>query len=196
MSIYDTHKPAGGGQYFKIEPGQTIKFRIASEPAIFEAEQKDGSTSTKYAWIVWNQDEQVAQILQMGSSLFRALSGLAQDDDWGDPMNYDIKMKRTGAGLETRYETNPNPNRDPLPQSALDEIASIDLIEKIAASPYAQHVMWVSDFDNPNQVKTAPGVGGRKTQTAPDEPNVPTGRRDTVVDDIGDEPINLDDIPF
>lgn len=185
-NIYATHKPeqGSGGLYLKITDGQTVKIRIASEPAIFENESQpdeNGNTriSTRYGWLVWNQDEQTPQIIQQSATFFKNLAVLAQDEEYGDPTGYDIKIKRVGQGLETTYTITPSANREPLGASAKKELAAIDLIEKLKASPYAQHVMWLTEADNP--------------KTKPEEP---ASKPDKVTEDLGGEPINLDNIPF
>jgi hypothetical protein len=185
-NIYATHKPeqGSGGLYLKFTDGQTVKVRIASEPAIFQSESQpneNGETriSTRYGWLVWNQDEQTAQIIQQSATFFKNLAVLAQDEEYGDPTGYDIKIKRVGQGLETTYTITPSANREPLGASAKKELAAIDLIEKLKASPYAQHVMWLAEAENP------------KKAADPEEK-----KKDTVIENIGDEPINLDDIPF
>lgn len=187
MSVYETHKPeqGGGGLYLKITDGQTVKIRIASEPAIFQSESQPdehGQTriSTRYGWLVWNQDDQTAQILQQSATFFKNLAVLAQDDEYGDPTGYDIKIKRVGSGLETTYTITPSANREPLGASAKQELAGVNLIEKLAASPFSQNVLWLSEFDNPKKTRVE------------DKSLV----EDTVITDIGSEPINLDDIPF
>jgi len=127
--IYKTHVPqsGGGGLYLKITDGQTVKLRIVSEPAIFESESQpdeQGHTriSTRYGWLVWNQDEQTPQILQQSATFFKQLAGLAQDDEYGDPTGYDIKVKRDGNGLDTTYMITPSANRDPLGANAQKEL--------------------------------------------------------------------------
>lgn len=192
MSIYDTHKPesSGGGLYLKVSDGETVKVRIASEPAIFQSESQpdeQGNTriSTRYGWLVWNQDEQMAQILQQSATFFKQLAVLAQDDEYGDPTGYDIKIKRTGTRLETTYTLTPSANREPLSAAAKREIEAIDLLEKLSASPFAQHVMWLSDADKP------------KSEPHSDLPaDMPKAKKEAVATELGDEPINLDDIPF
>lgn len=185
--IYKTHVPESGGTglYLKITDGQTVKLRIASEPAIFESESQpdeQGNTrlSTRYGWLVWNQDEQIPQILQQSATFFKNLAVLAQDEEYGDPTGYDIKIKRVGTGLETTYTITPSANREPLGAKAQEELKAIDLIEKLKASPYAQHVMMLSDHDKPQTIATEPV----KPEAKP------------VIDDLGNEPISLEDIPF
>jgi hypothetical protein len=36
---------------------------------------------------------------------------LANNEDWGDPHEYDITVSRTGSGLETKYQVHPSPHR-------------------------------------------------------------------------------------
>jgi hypothetical protein len=126
---------------------------------------KPGS-STRYGWLVWNQDEQTAQIIQQSATFFKNLAVLAQDEEYGDPTGYDIKIKRVGQGLETTYTITPSANREPLGESAKKELAAIDLIEKLKASPYAQHVMWLAEADNP---KKAAEPEEKKKDTVIDE---------------------------
>lgn len=186
--IYKTHVPqsGGGGLYLKITDGQTVKLRIVSEPAIFESESQpdeQGHTriSTRYGWLVWNQEEQTPHILQQSATFFKQLAGLAQDDEYGDPTGYDIKVKRDGNGLDTTYMITPSANRDPLGANAQKELSAIDLLEKLKASPYAQHVMWLDDAKN----KPAPKPEAEDTLLKKTPPTIDR-----------DEPINLDDIPF
>lgn len=205
MSIYDTHKPAagdGGGLYLKIADGETVKLRMASEPAIFETESerddpdnpgtKKTVISTRYGWVVFNQDSKTAQILQQSATFFKNLAALAQDEEWGDPTGYDIKVSRKGTELETKYTIVPSTNREPLDSEARDAVKAIDLLDKLKASPFSQRVMWLSDYDKM--------AAKDKTTTAEPEPKAtpskPVKKDDVVIEDIGDEPVNLDDIPF
>lgn len=213
-SIYQSHKPAageGGGLYLKISDGETVKLRIASEPAIFETEgerddpnnpgEKIITITTRYGWLVWNQETKQAQILQQSATFFKNLAALASDDEWGDPIGYDIKITREGGGFnDTKYFINPSPNREPLSNEAKEALAKIDLLEKLTASPFSQRVMWLADYDKQaagsepdysKDIEKVEAAGkGRAVATAD------STKKDTVVTEIDDEPINLDDIPF
>lgn len=220
MSIYDTHKPAagdGGGLYLKIADGETVKLRFASEPAIFESEaerddpenpgQKRTVLTTRYGWLVFNQETKQPQILQQSATFFKNLAALAQDEEWGDPQGYDIKITRKGTELETKYTIVPSTNRDPLDNEARDALKAVDLLEKLKASPFSQRVMWLSDYDrmaaepgnsaHSQDVADLKAAGDAKKEAdAPAAPSKPPAKPDVVIEDIGDEPINLDDIPF
>lgn len=226
MSIYSTHKPAageGGGLYLKIADGETVRLRIASEPAIYESEnERDGKIvlTTRYGWKVFNQDAKAAQILQQSATFFKSIAALAQDEEWGDPQEYDIKVSRKGTELETKYTIVPSTNRDPLDSEAREAVEAINLIDKLNVSQFNQRVMWLSEWDDmaskdegvgdysqdvenlkaagaAKKAAEAPKSGHAKARETAD--SIKTGKKpdeDVVIEDIGDEPINLDDIPW
>lgn len=218
MSIYDTHKPPvgeGGGLYLKIKDGETVKLRIASEPAIFETEgERDGKVTltTRYGWKVYNQDAKAAQILQQSATFFKSIAALAQDEEWGDPRDYDIKITRQGSSFnDTTYTVMPSANREPLDQEASDAVKAIDLLDKLKASPFSQRVFWLSEFD-----KMASQEGSGHTEDIEDLKDADDAKRgidkaretadsikagkkpkeDVVVDVDPSEEIDLSDIPF
>ena len=95
MSIYATYKPAGGsdGLYLKLSDGDSVKIRIASEPAIFTQEfNNDGevTVSTKFAWVVWNRNEKKAQVFNGGKSIYNQIADLVEE--WGEPTEWDMTV--------------------------------------------------------------------------------------------------------
>ena len=150
MSIYKTFKPAGsdGGLYLKIQDGESVKIRIASEPALFTQEfNNDGETtvSTKFAWTVWNRNEKKAQVYSGGKSVYNQIADLVEE--WGEPTTFDITVKRTGAMLETRYSVTPAPKSVDLTIDEQKDCNSIDLLKAIKG-------YWLKDFDqNGNRVQ-------------------------------------------
>lgn len=202
MSIYSTHKPSaggeGGGLYLKIQDGETVKLRIVSEPAIFESESQPdehGNTriSTRYGWLVYNQDLKQPQILQQSARFFNSVAALAQDDEWGDPTGYDIKVTRQGTGLDTTYNVMPSANREPLSKEAIAALKAIDLIEKLSASPFAQRVAWLVDFDKNGH--TLSERSSNPVQAAK-KPAAAKSVDEVTLEDVEGQPVDLDDIPF
>lgn len=194
-NIYAMHKPennSGGGMFLKLADGEQVKLRIASEPAIFESESRpdeQGNTriSTRYAWVVWNRDKNTAQIFEQSATFFKQVAAYAQDDDYGDPLQYDLKVKREGTGLETTYSVTPSPTKEPLGVKELDAVKNIDLIEKLSASPFYQRVSWLSEFEGK----------GNTPAPAPSKPkDEPSPEQRKAIDDLGGDPISLEDIPF
>jgi hypothetical protein len=165
-SIYQTHKPAGGGDnlFLKLKDGEQAKIRIFSEPAIYNQEF-DGNVTTRYAWVVWNYGEKKAQVFSQGVSVFKQLSDLVEE--WGEPTEYDITIKRTGEMLETRYSVTPSPKSIGLSADDKKACAAVDLLSAVNGR-------WLKDFledkDNRDEIVPMPS------------------------DD--DAPLDLNDIPF
>lgn len=205
-SIYKTHQPKSGGGdlYLRLKDGETARVRVVSQPAIYESKgERDGkeTLTTRYAWLVWNQEKQLIQVMQQSGTFFKSIAGLAQDEEWGDPTGYDIKITRHGSGFnDTTYTVSPSTNRQPLDPSIFDQIEATDLLEKISVSPFTTQAYWLADFDQIHEQPVANvGSGGYdKAKATTKEPPIekPPANPDIVIEDIGDEPVNLDDIPF
>lgn len=142
-SIYQTYKPAGGsdGLFLRLADGDSVKLRIASEPAIYSQEfTNDGevTVSTKFAWVVWNRNEKKAQVFSQGKSVYNQLADLV--DEWGEPTEFDCTVKRTGQMLETRYSVTPAPKSVDLTKEEQAECDKIDLLGAVKGQ-------WLKDFD-------------------------------------------------
>jgi hypothetical protein len=208
--------PGEGGAFLKLSDGEEVKVRITSLPVIFENTFKIGeeiSLSTRFGFVVWNHDLGKAQIWVTNSATYgQQISPLLEDDEYGDWREYDVKIKRTGEKAQTRYNLRPGVKRYELTEEQLKSCESIDILAFIKKSDSASKVMWLSDYrelqeeakrsqdssglnkarktaDKIKQKAVAPNEGEGEDEE-PDDP-------DEVVDeDIGDEPINLDEIPF
>lgn len=122
--------PKGNANYMKLEKGEN-KFRILSKPIIgwedwddkkpirFKMADKperpiDPEKKIKHFWafIVWNYNAQAIQVLEITQSgIQSSIKALTQDDDWGAPYAYDIKIIKSGDGIETEYKVNPSPHK-------------------------------------------------------------------------------------
>jgi hypothetical protein len=173
MSVYTEYTPPSTGVFLKIEPNTTVKLQLASDPYIFNNEYQ-GNISQRYAWVVWNLDEEEAQILQLSVTTFRQLKALAEDEDYGDPTEYPIKITRSGSGTETKYQITPSPKKSDLSEDAKAKCAEIVLTDKIKGA------ISLDDLLKGKEVP-APEVQEEDETPPPVEPD-------------GD--INLDDIPF
>lgn len=187
MGVYDEHVPEiGSGKYFKPEDGKTYNLVIASEPVIFDNVYdgpKGMQISTKYAWVVYNRTDGLAQVWQLPPTGYKSVADIAKNPKWGDPTNgkYDIDYKRTGTGTDTKHSVIPVPSDGKLTDEEKAEVDKIDLIESIEAGKGAERVQWLKD-----------ALSGRPAR----EKGTVKQQDDVVIEDIGDEPINLDDIPF
>ncbi len=128
--------PATKGNYMRFQDGVN-KFRILTSPVIgYEYWNEDNKGDRKpirkhmnenlvladiqepdkvkhfWAMVVWNYDEKRIQILEITQkTIQRTLRGLAKDEDWGSPKDYDIKIERSGKELLTKYEVTPSPKK-------------------------------------------------------------------------------------
>ena len=122
--------PKTSGYYMKLQEGEN-RFRILSRPILgwedwqdkkpvrFRFHEKplkpiDPKKPIKHFWsmIVWNYNEEEIQILHLTQATIRKnLEALCADQDWGAPYFYDLKIVKTGEGMETEYALNPIPHK-------------------------------------------------------------------------------------
>lgn len=80
-----------------------------SEPC---PEPIDKTKAVKHFWamIIWDYKDKAIKIMEITQSTIQEeIYNLDCDDGWGDPINYDINIKRTGEKLETKYFVTPRP---------------------------------------------------------------------------------------
>ena len=194
MSVYDEHQPkdAGGGLYLRLNDGETARLRIASEPVIYDSEYQ-GRVSTKYAWVVYNIEKEVAQVFQQSATFFKNLANYAKDPEYGDPTKYDIKVTREGTGTDTVYHITPGRNSYDLSADQVEEVKKIDLVDAINKGQGVTNVFWLSDFIHSGEVNqdttdTKPQSGYEKAKAvAKGLKKDEVKQEDEIIEDIGDE---------
>ena len=124
---------SSSGRYTKIEEGKKVKLRVLASPVQgFErwtvepkpirfrtledqpsrADWKDDQPKLFWAMPVWNYTSEQVEVWSVTQkSIRQELVALANNEDWGDPHEYDITVSRTGSGLETKYQVHPSPHR-------------------------------------------------------------------------------------
>lgn len=150
--------PKTENNYLKFEDGET-RFRILQSPTLgYEGwsnddkpirfknvptedqvallrDSKFGGSKYKHFWslLVYSYSNEKIMCLNITqSSIIGDLTNYAKSVDWGTPLNYDIKVVKTGEKKETRYNVLPVP---PKPFEALTtdelaiELSNIDLEE-------------------------------------------------------------------
>lgn len=130
---YQAPKPTSG--YMKLEEGEN-RIRILStailgwedwdekKPIRYRFDDKpessiDPKKPMKHFWsfIVWNYKAQGIQILHLTqASIRKRLEALSRDSEWGAPYAYDIKIYKTGEGVDTEYTVNPTPHKSLNPE--------------------------------------------------------------------------------
>lgn len=134
---YEVPTTTGGGDYMKLEKGENI-IRILSKPIIgwqywntdkkpvrlkeqpmsipedIRRNDKGEAERVKHFWAmkVYNYKAEAVQILEITqSTVIGAITELSKDEDWGSPLEYDLKITRTGEGLETEYSVIAKPSK-------------------------------------------------------------------------------------
>lgn len=179
-SFKDNMPSSGSGDILKLEDGKPVKVRVVGEPYVFQSEYQ-GKLSTRFAVVIWNQGVGAAQLLMLPKTPFAQIMDLATNDEWGDPEEYDITIKRTGTGKETEYTVQPSPNKKSLEAAAKEQASSVDIGAILSRLPSVHFSMPLSEANN------------EAIQTA--SKNVKPEQTDDVVE-VTDEPVSLDDIPF
>ena len=199
-NIYAEYTPpsSDGGLYHKFEDGKTYTLRIASEPLVFQTEfvspNGESNLSTKYAWLAWNVEDKHPIILQLPVTAYKKVAAFGADADYGDPQNYNIKITRTGTGLDTEYNVVPSPKQVPLErvegaEDAKDKLAELDLIELVSKGKGVSNVNWLRDV-----------VSG-KAKESTSKREMTEQVNEAFVDSLPeadevDEPVDLSKIPF
>lgn len=126
----DYTSPKSFNNYMKLQEGEN-KIRILSRPIIgwedwlnnkpirFRMSEKpakpvDAKKPIKHFWafVVWNYAEEQIQILHLTQASVRNfIESLSKDQDWGAPFFYDLKIIKTGEGVDTKYMVNPLPHK-------------------------------------------------------------------------------------
>lgn len=127
----DYKSPTSTNNYMKIQEGEN-RIRILTSPVMgwedwhdkkpvrYPMNQKplkpyDSKKPARHFWafIVWNYNEEQIQILNITQATIRNnLEALCNDEDWGSPFNYDIKIIKKGEGTDTEYTINPVPKKE------------------------------------------------------------------------------------
>lgn len=173
--------PKTVGSYFKLEDGESAKIRIASDCYVYMDAYQGQKPSPKYAWVIWNFNEQRPQVLQASVRVFETIQGYILDEEWGDPTEYSLTIKRDGVEKLTKYIITPSPNK-----ATLSSLLNTDELEKLATFDIRE------TLKDKELISLAEAADGAE---APLPGQAASG--DTVITDLDtSQNVNLDDIPF
>lgn len=101
-------RPIGG--WIDWKERKPYRYRPDSKPAKSFDEEKP--MKPFWACYVWDYQREGLFILDVNQiGIIKGLTELGKDEDWGDFLNYDIKIKKQGSGKETKYSINPVPHK-------------------------------------------------------------------------------------
>lgn len=185
---FDWSGVTGGGLFLKFEAGKPVTLRVLTvDPVVNSSEFEDKATgdisiNTKFNFIVYNFTDKKAQILSATPAMARKIGELDADVELtgGDIKTVDIRISPTGEKLKRRYEIQVMPKANQLTNEQIKEAAAIKLDEVVKDGTR------MSLYDPAKYKPTA-----AESEDAAHE----YGVADTV-EDLGDDPIDLSDIPF
>ncbi len=151
--------------YYKIQEGDNV-LRIVGKPSKIETHWEDtvdGKTrkiicpgagcpicakgkrpKSRYQCKVIDRRDDKVKMLDVGLTIISQIQTYAKSEEYGDPTKYDIKINRSGKGIDTRYLVMASRNDTPLTPEQLkmvDEFISVEdanpkmSIEEIKALP-------------------------------------------------------------
>jgi hypothetical protein len=126
---YEVPKGGDAGQFFKVEKDKTIRFRILGKSItgweVFGEDKKPRRSREKFTeaelaeikvkkdekpkhfWAfpiyVYDAAEPFKAFVVTQKSIQNAIMEYYKDAEYGNPINYDLKITRKGEGLETVY---------------------------------------------------------------------------------------------
>lgn len=132
-------------------------------------QEKDGKETVKHFWafVVWNYAERMVQILEITQSTIQGdILNLVEDENWGDPRNYDVMVNRSGSGFDTEYFTQGIPPKPLAPDVAAEYAKNpVNLAALFdAGDPFSAR---------PSAAESVDGPGFQEPAISVDEPPVP-----------------------
>ena len=128
----DYEAPKTQSNYLKFEQGKN-KFRIVSSaivgyeywtadkkpvrlkqfPEYTPADMRDDSKIKHFwAFVVIDRADNRIKICELTQvSIMNAIKACVENEDWGDPKEYDFTVTRTGEGMDTEYHIQPSPHK-------------------------------------------------------------------------------------
>jgi len=117
------------GEYLKAKEGDN-RMRLLSEPVAHQGSYK-GQSTFKFLMFVLDRADNLIKPYFMPVMIMENISQLQLDNDWGFdgfPMPYDINIRAIGAGTkEVKYSVIASPNREPIAEDILAELATKDI---------------------------------------------------------------------
>jgi hypothetical protein len=223
-NAYDHEPRKTAGKFLRLaSKDQSVKIRIATEPYRepvvwlegrkdpLKAEELSGlsmdqwakimgnpdyNVNERYSWGVIDRTDGKARIFSVSPGVYRSVRDYAQDmEDWGDPTQYDFTITRTEEPGRNYYTVKPSPNKSPISERESIMVEDLDIakelpLARIPSETGEEQVDYISDEyqgrDNAGDGVDEPAL----------KPSNKVRKDDVVIEDIGDEPVNLDDIPF
>ncbi len=115
--------------YVVFDPLKKPHRRLEEEGAFSEQELNELGTEDKCKhfmyFLVWNYQEGKVQVLELTQqSLKKPLLDYIENEEYGNPLNYDVSIKKEGESLTTQYSLIASPPK-PRAEIITEELAKI-----------------------------------------------------------------------
>lgn len=215
MDDYEFEPRSAPSIFLKLkEKGDKVLIRIASspyrEPKVWKIDVKppldpekvvaltedqwrtlyrdpDYNITEAFRWVVIDRESGLAKIFSGTAGVYKSIKKYAEMPEWGNPTEYDFMIERTEQPGPSYYAVTALPNKEELSAKEEDLVKALDLQDKLPAARKLTEVQVDHIPEMDEQPAHTPGVA--------DGPTEPV-KKDVVIEDIPDQPINLDDIPF
>lgn len=170
----------------------------------------DYKVTEVFPLLVIDRADGMAKIFRASGAIYSEIRKWAMNPKWGNPMGYDLTITRTEKP-GSYWDVQPDPNKTDLMQSEVEKVKALNL-SKLLPDAYPANEPQPDDFETNTTPEDLPWEKHLTPRTAEQEaallataePRQSTTPRptpakqvdDVVIEDISDEPINLDDIPF
>lgn len=145
-------KPLIGWQYFNTDkkPQRSLKpFEKLIKPAISQFTNKPQGQSEFWAFRVYNYETEQIEVFETTKNRVKeGIMDLFQDDEWGDPTWYDLKISRSWKGKDTKYSVlpwKPWELTDEIKQLDDDTYVNIDAL-LVGDDPFKEEQEWIEEL--------------------------------------------------
>ncbi|SFM28342.1 hypothetical protein [Pelosinus propionicus] len=144
------------GKHLKLKNGKN-KIRIGSRPHAANIHWEDSFAGKKkkaicpgsgcplcnanrkydprYYVKVINRDDGQATILECGPMILTQIKKYASDSDYGNPMNYDISINKTGEGRNSKYSVMASPCKSSITAEEKTLLEAVDISSCVEPTP-------------------------------------------------------------
>ena len=165
-----------GTDFMKLENGDN-RIRIVSAPARINAhwektvdgknkkvvcpdhdcplcEKGERATARYQIQVIDRADPDKIKVLDCGKQVMNAISVFTADPDYGDPTEYDIKIKKEGSGRDTHYSAVAVPRKVPLTAAEQEMVKNARSLREINKIPTRDEI-----FDMGLEILAGEGLG-------------------------------------
>lgn len=153
---WTTKEETAGGLFLKIPADSEVRVRFVGKPIKKMESFNNQPAKPRYysrviaRTMVDGKPASEAKVFGFGTMIKNGIADFALSDDWGNPEEFDIIIKRTGAEKQTKYSLIPCPKK-PLSADLKAKANEIDLVavttrEDESSAPEDAYNPWSDEY--------------------------------------------------